>query len=52
MDKIIINKSETTDTRTCDYSKVSKKQLLKSSEQHINDVRIAMKHIGNWIWCR
>ena len=36
---IIINKSETADTRTCNYTKVTKDQLLKSSHQHISDVR-------------
>lgn len=38
MNKIIINKSETADTRTCDWSKVTKETLLKSSKQHIEDV--------------
>ena len=36
--KILIRKSETADTRTCDVTKVTKDQLLKSSEQHIQDV--------------
>jgi len=35
---IIIKKSETADTRTCDFSQVSKEQLLSSSVQHISDV--------------
>jgi hypothetical protein len=35
---IKIKKSATADTRTCDWSKVSKEQLLESSAQHINDV--------------
>lgn len=39
MKKIIIKKSNTADTRTCDWSKVSKEELLKSSRQHIEDVR-------------
>jgi len=38
MEKIIIKKSSTADTRTCDVSKVSKEILLMSSEQHIGDV--------------
>ena len=38
MKKITIQKSETADTRTCDVSKVSNEQLLKSSRQHIDDV--------------
>lgn len=39
MDKIRIKKSQNADTRTCDWSKVSKEELLKDSKQHINDVR-------------
>jgi hypothetical protein len=35
---IEIEKSETADTRTCDFSKVTKKTLEASSRQHINDV--------------
>ena len=38
MSNIIINKSETADTRTCDFSKVTKDTLLNSSRQHIKDV--------------
>lgn len=40
--KLIIEKSETADTRTCDVSKVSKEQLLLSSIQHIGDVQFGM----------
>jgi hypothetical protein len=36
---ITIHKSATADTRTCDFSKVTKDQLLASSHQHIGDVR-------------
>ena len=36
---IKIKKSATADSRTCDYSKVSKQQLYESSIQHINDIR-------------
>lgn len=39
---IEIGRSETADTRTCDVSKVSKEQLLKSSLQHIGDVGQAL----------
>jgi hypothetical protein len=39
---ILIDKSETADTRTCDYTKVSKETLLVSSKQHISDVRRAL----------
>ncbi len=35
---IEITKSQTADTRTCDVSKVSREQLLASSQQHIGDV--------------
>lgn len=35
---IIIQKSKTADTRSCDFSKVPKQQLLESSVQHISDV--------------
>lgn len=38
---ITIQKSATADTRTCDYTKVSKEMLLESSQQHIRDVREA-----------
>ena len=37
-DKIEIEKSPTADTRTCDWSKVTKQELLKSSKMHIKDV--------------
>jgi len=39
---IHIKKSETADTRTCDYANVSKETLLASSIQHIGDVRLAL----------
>jgi hypothetical protein len=39
---IEIEKSITADTRSCDYSKVTKDQLHQSSVQHINDVRKAL----------
>lgn len=42
-EKIIIKKSKTADTRTCDWTKVSKEELLKSSVMHINDVRRGME---------
>lgn len=35
---IKIKKSPTADTRTCDWSKATQDQLLKSSTMHINDV--------------
>jgi len=39
---IHIRKSETADTRTCDYANVTKETLLASSQQHISDVRAAL----------
>jgi hypothetical protein len=39
---IQIQKSETADTRTCDFKNVSKETLLASSKQHIQDVRRAL----------
>lgn len=36
--KIQVAKSATADTRTCDWSKVTKEELLNSSIQHIQDV--------------
>lgn len=44
---IIINKSPTADTRTCDYSKVSKETLLQSSKEHINDVSQGLAYFQN-----
>ena len=35
---ITIHQSKTADTRSCDFSKVSKDQLVASSKQHIMDV--------------
>ena len=39
---IKIKKSTTANTRTCDFTKVTKEQLLESSCQHIDDVRAAL----------
>ena len=36
--KIQIKQSKTADSRTCDWSKVTKEQLLESSIQHIGDI--------------
>jgi len=36
---IEIHKSATADTRTCDFATVTKDQLLRSSKQHIRDVK-------------
>jgi len=37
-----IKKSSCADTRTCDYSKVTKEELLKNSKMHIDDVMYGM----------
>jgi len=39
---IEVSKSPTADTRTCDVTKVERRQLLDSSRQHIADVAKAM----------
>ncbi len=39
MEKIVIKKSSCADTRTCDFTKVTKEQLLQQSEQHIDDIQ-------------
>ena len=39
---ITIKPSQTADTRTCDFARVSKQTLLDSSRQHIQDVRLAL----------
>lgn len=44
--KIQIRQSKTADTRSCDYSTVSKEILLGSSVQHIGDVQAAMGFFG------
>jgi hypothetical protein len=46
---ITIQKSATADTRTCDFTQVTKDQLRKSSEQHIDDVRKGMAFFGDII---
>lgn len=40
---IRISKSETADTRTCDFTKVTEETLYTSSIQHISDVRQALQ---------
>lgn len=42
---ITIQKSKTADTRSCDFSQVTKGQLKASSLQHIDDVRKGMDFI-------
>lgn len=36
---IEINKSETADSRTCDFTKVTKEQLLASTHSHLSDIK-------------
>jgi hypothetical protein len=40
---ITIQKSETADTRTCDFASVTKETLRESSVQHIGDVEKALR---------
>ncbi len=46
---IVIGKSETADTRTCDFASVSKETLLASSKQHIRDVHEALQFFSRLI---
>ena len=47
---ITIHKSQTADTRTCDFSKVTKEQLRASSVQHIEDVRKGIDYLRDELW--
>lgn len=38
-ERIVIHPSPTADTRTCDYTSVTRSQLFESSVQHIHDVQ-------------
>ena len=44
---IIINKSETANSRTCDYKSVSKETLRNSTLSHIKDVEKTMQFFTN-----
>lgn len=46
---IIIAKSETADSRTCDFANVSKGTLMISSRQHIDDVQRGMRMFGRML---
>lgn len=46
---IKIKKSPIADTRTCDFSKVTKKELLTASHQHIDDVSTALDWFACWL---
>lgn len=43
---IVVTPSPTADTRTCDYTKVTKDTLLASSRQHIADVQAGLAYFG------
>ena len=45
---IKIHRSPTADTRTCDHTKVTKDELLRSSKMHIRDMQQAMAHLA-WL---
>ena len=47
---IQIRKSETADMRTCDFAHVSRESLLKSSEQHIEDVCEGLNFVAQKIY--
>ena len=47
--KIVIKKSPTADTRTCDFKSVTKAQLLESSVEHIADVISGMSFFSAMI---
>lgn len=46
---IVIQKSETADTRSCDFANVSKETLLASSKQHIRDVQEGLQFFSRKI---
>ena len=46
---IEITKSPTADTRTCDWSKVTKEQLTASSLTHILDVAMGLRMFGDML---
>jgi hypothetical protein len=43
---IKIQQSQTADTRTCDFSAVTRETLYASSKQHIGDVQVALRFFG------
>ena len=47
---IRIKPSATADTRTCDFSNVSRETLRQSSEQHIADVCVALGHFAQMLY--
>lgn len=49
--KIKIKKSITADTRSCDYTKVTKQALVDSTIQHCSDVTKALKFFSEGLEC-
>ena len=49
MKRIAIKKSSCADTRTCDWSKVTKEQLKTQSESHIRDVSKALHEFAHML---
>jgi hypothetical protein len=47
---ILIKKSPTADTRTCDYANVSKVTLVRSTYHHIDDVQKALDYFRELIF--
>lgn len=47
---IEIHKSKTADTRSCDFSQVTKEQLLASSVQHIGDIKQGIDFLNCLMW--
>ena len=46
MKAITVKKSPVADTRTCDYTKVTKEELLVASKQHIDDVKNGLRFLA------
>ena len=46
---IKIQKSKTADTRSCDFSQVTEMELLASTLQHMNDVKLGMEFFKDMI---
>ena len=46
---IVIHKSETADTRTCDFKNVTRETLLQSTKSHIADVKKGMNFFADML---
>jgi len=44
-EKIKIKRESSSDTRTCDYTKVTKEELYKNSLSHISDVNLGISYL-------